>query len=102
MTELLTRPNGKPYCPRSVRVHRWEDDADTGYTCGVIVLGTHDLERAQRLAERACQHWYGMHAFTPHPGWYRLGIRRGEPTWIVDTVRGAAGVHFTASEDGVQ
>lgn len=95
---VIIRPNGKPYRPRSVKAHSWdnEEDQGPGADCGVVVLGTHDVVRAQPLAERACDAWFGVkHAITPEIGWFR----RAYHGWMRDTKRGAAGVMFTASDD---
>lgn len=46
---LLTRPNGKPYRPRKdPSVQEFTDSQE--YT-GLVVLRTHDVELARRLAE---------------------------------------------------
>jgi len=101
--EPITRPNGKTYRPRKVVAHRWENDDDWYEGCGVLVLGTHDIERARKLATECCEYWFSMpYAVKPQPGWYRLGYAgasTGDPTWLHDEVRGRAGVMFTASDD---
>jgi hypothetical protein len=97
--EVIARPNGKSYRPRGIRCRRWEND---GYGnedgCGVVALGTHDMELAAELAEGGCQHWYNLHAAKPEVGWWRLGYSYGELRWFDDPERGAAGVIFTAVE----
>lgn len=98
-TEVITRPNGKPYRARSIRCRGWENDGyDNADSCGVVVLGTHDVERAERFAENCCQGWYSLHAAKPEVGWFRLSYSYGELRWIDDPTRGAAGVMFTAVE----
>lgn len=99
-TEVVIRPNGKPYRARSVRGCGWEDDelSMAGH-CGVVVLGTNDLERAQVFADRLVPYWYDHEfvALNPEVGWYRKGYLYGKPTWVRDPDRGAAGVMFTAN-----
>jgi hypothetical protein len=99
----IVRPNGKTYQPRKVIAHRWENDDDWYEGCGVVVLGTHDIDRAHKLATECCEYWFSMpHANNPEVGWFRLGyagVSTGDPTWLHDDVRGRAGVMFTASED---
>lgn len=94
-TETIVRPNGQPYRPRKVVVESWEND---GEDCGCIVLGTHDIERAQPLADEACEAWHGMPATRPELGWWRLGYQYGELRWSNDPVKGRAGVYFTADD----
>jgi hypothetical protein len=100
----IERPNGKLYRPRGVVAHRWENpDAPWADECGVIVIGTHDIERARPLATEAIQRWFDadMIAVRPVVDWYRLTYHYGAMTWKRDPVRGGAGVEFTAdySED---
>lgn len=99
--EPLTRPDGKPYHPRSnnLRVKAWGDDAPPG-DCGVIVFGTLDPDRARPLAQQACAHWYESSGVQdPRPGWYRDAYDRGERRWIEDDQRGAPGVTYTWNPD---
>lgn len=90
----ITRPDGKPYRPRKVVAHAIVDE--DGLLCGVMVLGTHDVTRAQALAD-----WYavwqlgsGHAAAGPRPGWYRDGYECGHRCWVTDEVHGRAGVWF--------
>lgn len=95
----IERPDGRTYRPRKVIAHAWEDD---GYynDRGAVVFGTHDVERARELAERACAGWYGMtHAVRAELGWFRDGYESGRRAWVNDPVRGRAGVWFTASDE---
>jgi hypothetical protein len=97
----VTRPNGKPYRPRKVIAHAWENNWSDDGKCGVLILGTHDDKDAQEFAERMCWYWYGLHAAEPVAGWYRDSFNDfGERAWIDDPVRGRAGVIFTAVERG--
>lgn len=93
----IKRPSGKIYRPRKVRCYAWENqDLDDGY--GAVVLGTHDVELAEKLATNAIKYWFDSEliATKPEVGWFRSGYHHGEPTWIRDQVRGRAGVLFTA------
>lgn len=97
---VITRPNGKPYQPRKVVAHSWDNqDYQTG-DCGAVVLGTHDVDRARALAEPACRDWFGtQYAICPEVGWFVNGFQGGRRMWIRDEVRGAAGVMFAAADD---
>ena len=95
--DVITRPNGKPYRPRTteLRAHAWEGE----YDCGVVVFGTLDPDRARSFAAAMCDHWYGMPvAVDSRPGWYRDGFRYGERAWVRDEERGAPGVMFKAED----
>lgn len=96
----IKRPNGKDYQPRKIIAHSWENDTVHDSSAGVVVLGTHDVERARVLADSCVKSWFGseLSAVEPEPGWYRLGYERGEPMWMEDERRGRAGVWFTAKE----
>lgn len=96
MSEVIVRPNGKPYRPRSIRVVGWDVDWRDDTLWQVAVLGTHDIAVARQYAA------FGYHCpflINPEAGWVRLGMYRGEPTWIHDDVRGAACVIFDESDD---
>lgn len=96
---VIIRPNGKPYRPRKVIAHAvgelgLDDD------CGVVVFGTHDIERARPLAQRAVGNFQGCaHAIRPQRVWWRDGFECGERRWIYDNVNGRAVVSFVASDD---
>jgi hypothetical protein len=95
MTDVMTRPDGRPYRPRKagLRARAWANGDDE---CGVVIFGTLDPERAQAFADESCSHWYGDgRAARPEPGWYRDTFRYGERLFAVDEKRGAAGVYFT-------
>lgn len=92
--DTITRPNGRPYRPR--KVVAWPvADADE-MTSGVMVLGTHDVERARPLADECAAAWVdgGYVAAEPEVGWFREGYEAGRPMWLRDEVRGRAGVWF--------
>jgi hypothetical protein len=92
--EPVERPNGKLYRPRKVMAYAIADE--DGITSGVMVLGTHDTARAQKLADECAALWVerGYVARDPEPGWYREGFECGELRWLRDEERGRAGVCF--------
>lgn len=96
MAETILRPNGKSYRPRKVVAHAWEND---DWPVGVVIIGTHDLERAGKFAEEMCQYWYGLHATKPSVDWFRDGFESGKRVWVRDPNHGRAGVMFTASDE---
>lgn len=91
--EVIMRPNGKPYRPRQISAHAIVDDNALD---GVMVLGTHDIARAQALADSYAQWQLGgsYRAAQPEPGWYRDGWECGVRRWLHDEERGRAGVMF--------
>ncbi len=100
---VVTRPNGKPYRPRtnSLRAQAWENHGHDE-RAGVIVFGTLNPDEARSLAQESAAYWYGdadcNQLTDPGPGWYRDGFVNGERTWIQDAERGAPGVMFTWAE----
>jgi hypothetical protein len=96
--ESIRRPNGKLYRPRRLRVVGWDIDwsyhADANWQ--VAVLGTHDIAVARQLAP---QGYHCPYLVNPERDWVRLGMCRGEPTWLRDDLRGAACVVFDESDD---
>lgn len=90
----ITRPNGKLYRPRKVTANAVVDEDEA--LCGVIVLGTHDVDRAARLAAEYAR-WQlgaGYTAAGPLAGWFREGYESGHLRWLDDSERGRAGVWF--------
>ena len=89
--KLIERPNGKPYRARKVVAYVVGDDPE-----GVLVLGTHDVDRAQVLADQMAAYVAGADfvAASPETGWWRDGMEMGERQWVTDEVRGRAGVLF--------
>jgi hypothetical protein len=98
MTEQIIRPNGKPYRPRKVTGHAVADEDDM--VTAVLVLGTHDIERARPFAEECVRLWVDSSytAAGPVTGWWRDGFHMGQRCWADDPVRGRAGVRFEAVE----
>jgi hypothetical protein len=94
----IIRANGKPYRPRKVTGHAVADEWDM--VIAVLVLGTHDIERARPLAEECVQLWVDSSytAASPVTGWWRDGMWQGQRWWVDDPVRGRAGVRFEAVE----
>ena len=92
----ITRPNGKPYRPRRLRVVGWNLNTVYPEVLQVAVLGTHEVDKAR---ESAPQGYHCAYLINPTLGWVRLGMSHGEPTWLHDEVRGAACVIFDESDD---
>jgi hypothetical protein len=90
----LTRPNGRPYRPRRVAAHALADEDDI--LCGVLVTGTHDRERALKLARElvAAELGRDYEPVESGSGWWRDGFEGGHRCWVADDERGAAGVIF--------
>ena len=89
-TEVIERPDGRPYRPRKVIAHLVGEDYE-----GVIVLGTHDIARAQVLADALVRAYdSGYVAAKPEAGWWREAFESGRLRWTADEVRGRAGVLF--------
>lgn len=92
----VTRPDGRIYKPRKRPVAELLDNSDSDWRGPeqlVYVLRTHDIERARSLAERVA---VGYELKAPLQTWTRLTIRRGEPEFEYDAVRGVPVVIFEA------
>lgn len=96
------RPNGKVYRPRKpargvfVEDHYARIGEPDAY---VYVLGTHDVERAHRLASQiAARERLKADRDSARLTWIRQTIRDGDPVFDVDEVRGAAAVVFEVAE----
>lgn len=89
--EPIVRPNGKLYRPRKIVVFVVGEEDE-----GVLVLGTHDEQRAQVLADQMAAYVAGADfvAASPETGWYRDGFECGERRWVSDEERGRPGVYF--------
>ena len=92
--DTIARPDGRVYRPRKVTANAVVDGDDL--LTAVIVLGTHDVGRAQPLADSyaAWQLGNGYRAVDPLAGWWRDGFYCGHRAWITDPVKGRAGVWF--------
>jgi hypothetical protein len=94
MSEVIERPNGKPYRPRRITANAVTDEDEL--LAGVMVLGTHDPGRAQPLADGYAV-WRlgsGHVAVDPVTGWWRNGYSSGRLCWVTDEEHGRAGVWF--------
>ena len=98
--EVLTRPNGKTYRPRGpLRIEEYVDHEER--TC-VVIVGTHDLERATGLAAERWEEWYDDGSLPAgQRRWMRLvpfDTGTGyDHNWVIDEVRGSACVVFDHS-----
>ena len=90
----VTRPDGRVYRPRKIIAYAVAGEDEL--LSGVMVLGTHDVERARVLADRyaAWQLGEDCTAASPQAGWYREGYEAGRPMWLRDEKKGRAGVWF--------
>lgn len=99
-TEVIVRPNGKLYRPRKgIVVVPWDDDTwGRGDACGVVVLGTHNVDLAQKLADKEIRsRWDSdMVGISEGCGWFRDTYRYGDRVWATDPECGRAGVWFRA------
>jgi hypothetical protein len=91
----ITRPDGRLYRPRKVVACAVNDGDDL--IGGVVVFGTHDVERAARLAQDFTD-WQigrGYAPAVPLTVWWRDAMCSGQRTFEYDEKRGRAGVYFT-------
>lgn len=97
--DTVKRPDGRIYKSRKVVGHIVGDEDEI--PCAVLVLGTHDIARAQPLADRVARMYTepGCVAARPETGWWRDSIRDGRPWWVEDDKRGRAGVMFRKIEE---
>lgn len=92
--DSVTRPDGRVYRSRKIAAYAVTDD-DEGFGA-VVVLGTHDVARAQPLAD-AYVRWQvdgGYVAADPVTVWWRDAFSGGRRCWAEDPVTGRAGVWF--------
>lgn len=84
----VQRPDGRIYRPRKIVGYLLDDEFEV---TGVLVTGTHDEQRAYRLARSILEDEIGpgVEPALPAVGWWRSGYENGRPTWITDDVRGA-------------
>jgi hypothetical protein len=93
--KLITRPNGKPYRPRKVIAYGVYDANEC--PVGVVVFGTHDVDRALALADLfvKCDLLDAGYApAEPSCVWWSDGFEGGARHWITDPEHGRAGVWF--------
>jgi hypothetical protein len=96
---VITRPDGRPYRARKVTAHALSTEDD--FLSGVLVTGTHDHDRALKLARTLVRTELGE-GYEPvcsGGGWWRDGMECGERCWVADDERGAAGVLFGKIEE---
>lgn len=95
MPEVVTRPNGKLYRPRKGlrQIGYWDD---TYGESRVVVLGTHDIEKARAFATPyECEY-----LVEGRKCWAKSVMRNGERFIATDaTERGAAAVDFRESDE---
>lgn len=96
IADTVTRPDGRVYKSRKVIAHVLYDEDEV--PCMVLVLGTHDIERA-RLPADSLAIFEGFEVGNPYTGWWRESIRDHRPRWVDDDVRGRAGVMFREIAD---
>lgn len=101
---VIMRPNGEPYRPRKMIAYAWDNRDWSDDECGIVVLGTHDVDCARSFAQSALDFPVGLGmplyiASRADVGWFRQGYDSQGPTWIRDEVRGRAGVMFWATDD---
>jgi len=95
----IQRPDGRLYRPRKVVAHSFSDDLD--FISGVIVTGTHDRDRALKVAQELIDVHLGT-GYRPvwsGNGWWRDGMENGQRCWVADDERGQAGVLFGKIEE---
>lgn len=92
--EAILRPNGKWYQSRQVVFREVDSDPEYGWPLGVV-FGTHDIDRARKLAARHTD----QHLTDPRTDWWKSGFQDGEKCWLEDPVRGTAVVIFDLSDD---
>jgi hypothetical protein len=96
--ETITRPNGKPYRRRKPTQIATFDHGDS-MAEGVVVIGTHDVDLATRLAADRLA-YFDLDPASARTSWWRLvpwdafGIGCDQ-SWITDEVRGAPVVVWT-------
>jgi hypothetical protein len=96
----VKRDNGQLYRPRKVTAYAISD-RDGDFLSGVVVLGTHDIDRATTLAQDFVKSQLGA-GYAPvlaGCGWWRDGFESGQHVWLTDFERGRAGVMFARIEE---
>jgi hypothetical protein len=93
---VVERPNGKTYRARKAPCALVIDNPHLGET-EILVLRTHDGDRAQELAKAEAQR-HGIEWEEPVPGtqsWTRETIRDGDPWFEFDDVHGVPCIVFS-------
>lgn len=95
----IPRPGGGFYLPKRLAAEPLCDDGDV--ISGVIVLGTHNRDLAQPVADKlASNEADGRYrAVWSGGGWWRDGFESGERRWVADEMHGRAGVLFGRIEE---
>jgi len=90
----IVRPDGTLYRPRKITANAVTDEDEI--LCGVVVFGTHDITRAQPLADGyvAWQLDSRMVAVDPCTVWWRDAFEGGRRCWLTDEKHGRGGVFF--------
>lgn len=89
----LRRPNGSLYRPRKLAAHpveEWNEELR------IVVFGTHDIDRAKKLADQAYAAWGDSRDEVTDPRlvWWRDGFDCGQRRFVDDPEHGRAGVYF--------
>jgi hypothetical protein len=94
----VQRRDGRWYVPRKLTAEGVTEDEEL---TGVMVLGTHNREAAQPLADAfvTAQIGGGHRAVYSGGGWWRDGMEHGERRWIGDEDKGRAAVLFGRIEE---
>lgn len=96
---MIMRPNGRLYRPRKIVAEIYTDYHNEEFG-GVIVFGTHDIERARPLAEPIIHSEVGPVDITEHLDWIHDGMSGGERRFMRDERRGRACVRFDCGAGG--
>jgi hypothetical protein len=96
----ITRPDGTIYRPRKVVAEMLHDDDEL--PVAVLVLGTHDTERALELAREVTRIYLdpGYEPVRPELGWWETRMSYGRRSWEHATKGGRAGVYFPEIVEG--
>lgn len=94
----VTRPNGALYRPRKIVAQPCGEEE--GEIDSVYVFGTHDVERARALADRAIADWidYGYCAGDARLTWIRDTFEGGYRRFVHDEENGRAAVRFEVDD----
>jgi hypothetical protein len=88
----IQRPDGRLYHPRKIKAEFFYDD---GLEAGVFVWGTHDINRARRLADQLVWSYdASIVAVNPIPTWKYRYISYGNIVYYDDVSAGRPCVEF--------